>query len=111
MFHKEVVVADFRDFIKNFNENNEQAASAQNNNVFDSAVQKSAEEKAKDVIEKYSSFSEDELAMELAKQIKLKKQNNQYNKNNILSQIDALSSFLTPEQQARIKEILDNAEA
>ena len=99
-----MIVADFKDYIKSF------GASAQAGVGASEAAQKTPEEKAKEVIDKYSNFSEEQLLMELSKQIKLQKQNNQYNKNRVLNEIDALSAFLTPEQQARIKEILNNAE-
>lgn len=100
-------MADFKDFINNFNAG---AANTQNTQSCNAADNKTPEQKAKEVIEKYSSFSESELAMELAKQIKKQKENNQYNKNQVLSQIDAFRGFLSPEQYERIKEILDNAE-
>lgn len=80
------------------------------NNYKGESVNKSDMEKAQEVINKYSNYSESELAMELAKTIKEQKNNNLYNKDKVIKQINMLSSFLTSEQQQHLKDILDNAE-
>ncbi len=80
------------------------------NNYKGENVNKNDFEKAQEVINKYSKYSESELAMELAKTIKEQKNNNLYNKDKVIEQINMLSSFLTSEQQQRLKDILDNAE-
>lgn len=90
---------DFKDFAKNYNTNSE----SQN-------INKSDMEKAQDVINKYSNYSESELASELAKTIKQQKNNNLYNREKVMEQINMLSSYLTLEQQQKIKDMLLDAE-
>jgi len=80
------------------------------NNLNNSNINEGDLNKVESVINKYSNFSESELAIELAKTIKEQKDNNMYNRENVLSQIDMLSGFLTPEQKEKIKELLNNAE-
>ncbi len=80
------------------------------NNLNNSNINERDLNKVESVINKYSNFSESELAIELAKTIKEQKDNNMYNRENVLSQIDMLSGFLTPEQKEKIKELLNNAE-
>lgn len=88
-------MANFKDFAKNYNKEQ-----VDENNI----------NKAKEVIDKYSSFSESELAMELAKTIKQQKDNNLYNRDSVLKQIESLSMYLSGEQQQKLKELLIDAE-
>jgi hypothetical protein len=66
------------------------------------------EEKAKNTIDKYSSFNDDQILNEIANGIKAAKQAGTYDKNAILSQINAVSFLLGEEKVNRIKQLLDS---
>lgn len=63
--------------------------------------------KAKSVIDKYSKMDEEQLSQKLQEAILQGKKNNTFDKQKILSQINALSGILTKEQQEKIVDLLN----
>lgn len=68
-------------------------------------------QKAKDVINKYSSFSESELMKEIRQKICIQKELGLFNKEKLVQDIGAFSSFLSFDQIEKIKEIIDKIDA
>lgn len=65
-----------------------------------------AQEKAKNIYNKYKDFSKNELIEEIAKQIKTQKQNGTFNKDALLNTLNNFSAFIPQANLNELKELI-----
>ena len=71
---------------------------------------KPTEEELRKKVEHYSKFSQDKLLSELFSQVEKKKQNGEFNFENLVNQIEGIKPMLSPDQIKNIDKLLKQIE-